>query len=134
MKILGHVYVAVKALHGHNKSLLAWGSILPEIMFYSDKHPFNKDEIHEGGDKVYEFLKKVKPTWTDLALGMITHSYEYGADYFDNFPQLTLLGYFKDKDKDFEENIAKAGNIKDLHVTQVRVHNILYLALDLYIS
>ena len=60
MKLLGHAWVAVNAVPKGNRKLLILGSILPEIMYYTTNHPFEFEGIHEGGDKVYNYLKKKK--------------------------------------------------------------------------
>lgn len=135
MKILGHVYVALKSVPAKNKNLLVWGSILPEMTFYIEDNPFDYEEIHEGGIRVLDFLKKEKSAWTDLALGILSHSSKFGADHFDEFKQLEQLGYVRGKDAEFEQKVAEAINLtSNLPEAQIRVHNLLDLALDLYIS
>lgn len=134
MKILGHLYVALRALPNHDPRLLAWGSILPEMMFYIKENPFRYEEIHEGGEKVIIFLAKQKPKWVDLGLGIMAHSQKTGADFFDKEKQLKKLGSPKDGNPDFERELAEALNLKNATDAKTRVHNILGLALDLYIA
>jgi hypothetical protein len=73
MKLIGHAWVAVNAVPQGNKKLLMLGSILPEIMYYTKDHPFKFEEIHEGGDKVYKYLRDKLPEFADLGLGMLAH-------------------------------------------------------------
>lgn len=133
MKILGHVYVALKSVPNHNEPLLVWGSILPEMMFYIEENPFSYEEIHEGGETVLNFLRKEKPQWEGLALGLIAHSKGKGADRFDEFDKLPLLGYERGKNTAFEKLVGEATNIKNPNIIQARIHNVLDLALDYYI-
>lgn len=132
MKFVGHAWVAVNSKPKGNRKLLIIGSILPEIMFYTKKHPFKLGKIHEGGDSVYNYLKKNKPEWSDLGIGMIAHSAKYGADKFNLNENLAILGY---KGKDVE--ILRKKLIKILKVShdtsKIRAHNILELAIELKI-
>jgi len=134
MKVLGHIYVAIKAFPKRNHQLLAWGAILPEMMFYVKENPFEYRQIHEGGEKIVEFLRTRKPEWIDLGLGIIAHSQKKGADFFDSPKKLRQLGYFQGEDTEFEEKIVEALNLPNIKTAQSRAHNILDLALDLYIG
>lgn len=132
MKLLGHAWVAVNVLPEGNKKLLILGSILPEIMYYTKNHPFKFEEIHEGGDKVYQYLKENKPDWIDLGLGMLAHSVKAGADKYNFDENLALLGY-----KGIEVNKLGARLADSLGVScetaKTRAHNILELAAELKI-
>ena len=97
MKLLGHAWVAVNARPEGDRKLLMLGSVLPEIMYYTKDHPFEFEEIHEGGDKVYKYLRSKNPKWADLGLGMLAHSVKSGADKFNFDENLAILGYEKDK-------------------------------------
>lgn len=78
MKALGHIFVSSRAL---DKSLLsAQGSLLPESVPYIPNNIFKWEEIHEGGEKLLEFCQKNKPDYIDLALGLMSHGINFGAD------------------------------------------------------
>jgi hypothetical protein len=130
MKLIGHAWVAVNAVPQGNKKLLMLGSILPEIMYYTKDHPFKFEEIHEGGDKVYKYLRDKLPEFADLGLGMLAHSVKKGADRFNLDENLVLLGY---SGKSVEKLRTKLSSI--LHITyetaKIRAHNILELAVEL---
>ncbi|EFK96257.1 hypothetical protein LDC_1715 [sediment metagenome] len=53
MKLLGHVYVAVKAFPQKNHELLAFGAILPETVFYTKNPVLTFEQIHEGGPGLF---------------------------------------------------------------------------------
>lgn len=132
MKLIGHAWIAVNAVPQGNKRLLILGSILPEIMYYTKDHPFEFEEIHEGGDKVYRYLRDRSPEFADLGFGMLAHSVKAGADKYNSDENLALLGY------DGDEVDKLRGKVSDvLGVTydtaKIRAHNILELAIDLKI-
>ena len=132
MKLLGHAWVAVNAVPKGNRKLLILGSILPEIMFYTKDHPFEYEEIHEGGDIVYKYLKKKKPEWADLGLGMLAHSVKMGADRFNFDDNLKMLGYEGDKVDDLRKKLTQVLGIT-YETSKTRAHNILELAIELRI-
>lgn len=132
MKLLGHAWVAVNAVPEGNNKLLILGSILPEIMYYTKDHPFEFEEIHEGGDRVYQYLKENKPDWADLGLGMLAHSVKAGADKYNFDENLALLGYEgKEVDK-LRERLADTLGVS-CKTAKTRAHNILELAAELRI-
>jgi len=132
MKFVGHAWVAVKSFQTGNNKLLILGSILPEIMYYTRNNPFAFEEIHEGGQKLYQFLLKNEPQWKDLGLGMASHSVEVGADKFNYDENLELLGY---KGKQIEKMRNNLTNILGINyeTAKTRAHNILELATELTI-
>jgi hypothetical protein len=132
MKLLGHAWVAVNSVSKGNRKLLILGSILPEIMYYTTNHPFEFEEIHEGGDKVYNYLKKKKPEWTDLGLGMLAHSVKMGADRFNFDDNLKILGYEGEKVDELRKKLTEVLGIT-YETSKTRVHNILELATELRI-
>lgn len=132
MKLLGHAWVAIKAAPRGNRRLLILGSILPEIMYYTTNHPFEKSEIHEGGDIVYSYLKKEKPSWKDLGLGMLSHSVKMGADRFNLDDNLQILGYEGKKVIELRKRLMKVLGIS-YETAKIRAHNILELAVELRI-
>lgn len=132
MKLLGHAWVAVNAVAKGNRKLLILGSIVPEIMFSTKDHPFEYEEIHEGGEKVYEYLKKKKPELTDLSLGMICHGYKTGADHFNLDENLKVLGYASDNLEELRYKLVSILSVSDDQAKH-RAHNILELAVELSI-
>ena len=132
MKLLGHAWVAVNAVPKGNRKLLILGSILPEIMYYTTNHPFEFEDIHEGGDIVYNYLKRQKPDWTNLGLGMLAHSVKMGADRFNFDDNLKILGYEGDKVDALRKKLTEVLGIT-YETAKTRVHNILELATELRI-
>jgi len=132
MKFIGHAWVAVNSFPNGNKKLLILGSILPEIMYYTEKHPFAFEEIHEGGQKLYQFLLKHKPEWKDLGLGMASHSVKTGADSFNFDENLKLLGYEGEQVEKLRNDLTEILEI-NYETAKTRTHNILELATELTI-
>jgi hypothetical protein len=130
MKPISHAWVAVNSVPQGNQKLLILGSILPEIMFYTENHPFVKEEIHEGGEKVYQYLKMSNPQWADLGLGMITHSFHKGADQFNLDEKLAILGYEGEMAEDLRKKLMSALNVT-YERAKGNAHNILELAVEL---
>lgn len=129
MKLLGHGYVAINAVPQGNKKLLILGAIVPETMFYTKNPPFTFEEIHEGGDIVYQYLTKNHPDLTDLGLGMISHSVKYGADYYNLDANLALLGFDNEEIATLRKEVAQVLNITEKTASS-RVHNLLDLAIE----
>lgn len=132
MKLLGHAWVAVNAYPRGNRRLLILGSILPEIMYYTKKHPFDFEETHEGGDRVYQYLKDKKSDWTDLGLGMLAHSAKAGADKYNIDENLALLGYEGDRVDELRTRLSEVLGIT-YERAKIWAHNILQLAIELKI-
>ncbi|MFC1625976.1 hypothetical protein ACFL1Q_02970 [Patescibacteria group bacterium] len=132
MKFVGHAWVAVNSFPTGNKKLLILGSILPEIMYYTQNHPFVFEEIHEGGQKLYQFLLKNKPEWKDIGLGMASHSVEMGADKFNYDENLGLLGYKGKQIEKMRNDLTEVLGIS-YETAKTRAHNILELATELTI-
>lgn len=132
MKLLGHAWVAINAYLQGNKKLLILGSILPEIMYYTKDHPFEFQEIHEGGDKVYRYLRDRSPEFADLGIGMLAHSVKAGADKYNFDGSLMLLGYDGDEVDKLRSKLSEVLGIT-YDTAKIRAHNILELAIDLKI-
>jgi hypothetical protein len=130
MKPIGHAWVAVQAVPQGNRKLLILGSILPEITFYTAAHPFSHEEIHEGGEKVYQYLLKKKPDWADLGLGMVTHSVSKGVDRFNFDEQLAILGYSGSLIEELRNRFSSILNLP-YEAVKTRAHGILELAVEL---
>jgi len=132
MKFIGHAWVAVNSSPRRNRKLLILGSILPEIMYYTQKNPFTFEEIHEGGQRLYQFLLKQKPEWKDLGLGMASHSVKTGADKFNFDENLAMLGYQGKRVEKLRNRLTKVLGINH-ETAKIRAHNILELATELNI-
>lgn len=132
MKFLGHAWVAVNARPQGNRKLLILGSILPEIMYYTKDHPFEFEEIHEGGKKVYQYLTTNKPEWSDLGLGMVAHSARWGADKYNLDENLATLGYEGGKVDELRTRLTSVLRIS-YEAAKTRAHSILELAVELSI-
>lgn len=129
MKLLGHAWVAVNAYPKGNRKLLILGSILPEIMYYSTNNPFEKEEIYEGGDLVYEYLMKNNPKWKDLGLGMLAHSVKMGADRFNLDDNLEILGYKGQQVDELRNKLTEVLGIS-YETAKTRAHSIMELAVE----
>ena len=82
MNVLGHAHVAVHAVSG-KRNLLIIGALLPESSPFIPDNPFSWPEIHESGKRLLNFLDEHHPDKRDLALGVLSHGVEYGADGFN---------------------------------------------------
>lgn len=132
MKLLGHAWVAVSAHPEGRRNLLILGSVLPEIMYYTKDHPFEFEEIHEGGDEVYKYLKSKKPDFADLGLGMLAHSVRAGADKYNLYESLSTLGYSGNKVDELRDKLSDVLGIT-YETAKTRAHSILELAVELRI-
>lgn len=132
MKLIGHAWVAVNSRPHGNEKFLILGSILPDIMYYTKNNPFDFEEIHEGGDKVYGYLQEIRPEYMDLGLGMLAHSKKMGADHFNLHKNLEILGYEGERVEEIRTNLMNILNV-NYETAVSRVHNILELAVELRI-
>lgn len=124
MKILGHAYIATCAIEG-DKQLLIAGALLPEMLPYIPNDIFEYKELHEGGKKLLKYLDDHHPEKRDLALGMLSHSIEYGADKF-----IKELESFASKEREtLLAKIMEADSV-NREIAEYRVHNFLGLGLD----
>lgn len=124
MKILGHAYIATRAVKG-NKQLLIAGSLLPEMLPYIPNDVFEYNELHEGGKKLLKYLNKNHPEKRDLALGLLSHGVEFGADKFEKESE-TLV---EEKRESILRTIVKA-NAVTLEIAKYRLHNYVGLGID----
>lgn len=133
MKLLGHAWVAVNSYPEGKRDQLILGSILPEVYFYTlniKGHFFKHEEIHEGGLKFYQYLKKESPDLKDLGIGMITHGNKYGVDKFNYGKYLELLGYKGEKKQKIQPKLMSTLNLNKKQA-DICAHNIFELALEL---
>ena len=124
--------MAVNSYPEGNRNLLILGSVLPEVMYYTKDHPFEFEEIHEGGDKVYQYLRSKNPELADLGLGMLAHSVKAGADKFNFDENLAILGYEGDRVDELRNRLSEILGIP-YETAKTRAHNILELAVELKI-
>jgi len=124
MKVLGHAYIATHAVDGNNQQLIT-GSLLPEMLPYIPNEVFDYHELHEGGKKLFEYLNRFYPEKKDLALGLLSHGVEVGADKFSRASERLLIS----KRKLLLPKIAQAQKVK-LEVAKIRLHNYAGLGLD----
>lgn len=124
MKILGHAFIATRAVDGDNQLLIV-GALLPEMLPYIPNDVFEFNELHEGGKKLLKYLDKNHPGKRDLALGLLSHGVEYGADKFIK----QLERFASGERKALLEKISRADSIS-LKFAEYRVHNFLGLGID----
>lgn len=129
MKLLGHVYVATQSFPENNQHLLAFGALTPETVFYTDNPILSFDQVHEGGLEIYKFCMKYNPAFSDLGLGIMTHSVKYGADSYNSLESIKPLGF---TDKDIPR-IADALGVSTV-TANARAHNLYDLVLDYHIN
>lgn len=127
MNILGHSYIVTKAISG-NKDLLIIGSLLPETSPFIADNPFAYGEIHEGGEILFEFLSKKYPQKRDLALGIMTHSYKFGADKWNK----KIEEYAANRREGLLRKIAET-SLVNLKTAELRLHNFLWWGIDFLI-
>lgn len=132
MKLIGHAWIAINARPQGNQKLLMFGSIIPEVMYYVSDSPFSFEEIHEGGDRLYEYLRLNNLELSDLGLGMLSHSVKAGADRFNMDDNLEILGFKASDIIILRKQLSGVLGI-DYPTTKARVHNILELAVELRI-
>jgi len=125
MNAIGHPYVAAKVL-GRLTEDLVLGSYLPDIVPFVPKACFEFEEIHEGGKRFLDFLDNCHPERRDLALGMLCHGTEFGADRFSR----DIEERFEDKREEYGKRIAKASSISLETASQARFHNFLWWGVD----
>lgn len=128
MKLVGHVFIAIKAFPRRNTQFLAFGSLLPETVFYTKNPALTFEQIHEGGLELYKFCKQKHLNFVDLGIGVMAHSVRFGADSYDSDDAIVRLGYVE---KDIPK-ISEALEV-DLKTAKTRAHNLYDLALDFYI-
>jgi len=124
MKILGHAYIATRAIEGDNQLLIA-GALLPEMLPYIPNDIFEYKELHEGGKKLLEYLNNHYPEKRDLALGLLSHGVEFGADKFEKESE-TLV---EEKRESILRAIVKA-NLVAPEIAKYRLHNYVGLGID----
>lgn len=127
MNILGHSWIAVNAIPG-KRDLLIIGSLLPESFPFIKDNPFSFEEIHEGGERLLEFLDRSYPGRRDLALGMLAHGKKFGADGFNQ----EIEKYADERREEFLQKIAACSAIS-LKFAGFRLHNFLWWGVDVWI-
>ncbi len=125
MNVIGHPYVA-KRVAGRLTGDLVLGSYYPDIVPFVPGSVFEFEEIHEGGKKLLDFLDKYSPGRRDLALGMLCHSAEFGADGFSR----SIAERFESKREEYGKRIAEASEISLEIASRARFHNFLWWGVD----
>ncbi len=124
MKILGHTYIATHSVDGNNK-LLIIGSLIPEMLPYIPNDVFDYGELHEGGRKLLEYLENYYPDKRDLALGLLSHGVELGADKYSQASERFVAS----KRKSLLKKISQAQGV-GLKIAEGRLHNYVGLGID----
>lgn len=86
---------------------------------------FEYKELHEGGKKLLKYLDKNHPEKRDLALGMLSHGVEFGADKFIK----ELESFASQERQALLAKIMEADSI-NRKFAEYRVHNFLGLGID----
>ena len=128
MNLLGHSYIAVRVFPDGNKNLLIIGSLLPESFPFVENNSLTFEEIHEGGERFWEFLSKNYPEKQDLALGMLTHSVRFGADSFNK----KIERYAEPFREELLRQIVDCSGVS-LKIAKARLHNFLWMGVDFWI-
>lgn len=128
MNFLSHPYVAFKVAGRISPDLVA-GSLLNDLAFFVPKPAFSFAEIHEGGEKLLSFLK-VNGYPPDLAIGVLTHSVKYGADFFSRKLESEYENY---RDEITAKILKVSPNISQEIASKSRFHNFLWWGVDVQI-
>jgi len=128
VNILGHPYVADKSIWPLDKWLLT-GSYLPDLVPFVPDSVFEFEEIHEGGERFLQFLDQHDPEKRNLALGMLTHGTEFGADKFSP----DIENRFEKNREDLAKKIAEASGVSIEVARGGRFHNFLWWGVDVQI-
>jgi hypothetical protein len=124
MNILSHSWLATRVVKG-KIDLLITGAILPESVPFIKDNPFSFEEIHEGGEKLFNFLRENYPEKKDLALGVLSHSRKFGGDGFNQ----EIEKFAGAKRSWLLKEIATASNIS-LKTAEAYLHNFLWWGVD----
>lgn len=100
-----------------------------DLAFFVPKPAFSFEEIHEGGDILLSYLEThgLPP---DLAIGVLTHSVKYGADFFSR----KLEEEYENHREELTKKIMKVSpNIGREIASKARFHNYLWWGVDVQI-
>jgi len=128
MNILGHAYVATEAVKG-NRELLIIGSLLPESSPFIADNPFSWEEIHESGEKFLKFLDQKYSEKRDLAMGILAHSYKFGADKFSS----RIETFIKGDKEELVQKIVDCSGVGLEAARKWRIHNYFWWGADVWI-
>lgn len=128
MNILGHPLVTTEVCGRMNPDLVL-GSYLPDIVPFVPNTVFEFEEIHEGGLEFLKYLEEHAPERRDIALGMLCHSAQHGADKYSRM----LENQFEEHRDELGEKIAVASNISLEMAKKARFHNYLWWGFDVQI-
>ncbi len=130
MNQVGHPYIASKLFQPLDWYHIA-GSYLPDIVPFATTTLFNFEEIHEGGERLFQYLVKENPKALGLALGMLTHGTKYGVDKYS--------GMFEDRYSGYREEMVdlilkSTPNLTKEQADKSRFHNFLWWGIDVLIQ
>jgi len=128
MNVLGHPLLSTEVCSRMNPDLIL-GSYLPDIVPFVPRSVFEFEEIHEGGLKFLHYLEEKSPDRRDVALGMLCHSAEYGADKYSRM----LEERFEEYKDCLGKRIAEASDISLEVAKKARFHNYLWWGFDVQI-
>jgi hypothetical protein len=128
MNIIGHPYVAHKVV-GRLTADLVLGSWIPDIVPFVPGTTFEFGEIHEGGERLLHFLDEHYPERRDIALGMLCHGVEFGADGFSG----RIEKRFEDEREELAQRIAAASGVSLEVASKHRFHNFLWWGVEVQI-
>ena len=132
MNLIGHNFIAKKVLGRYN-SLVAAGCHLPDMVPFLKDSLLTFNEIHEGPNTIYNYLKKNDQKSIDLALGLMTHSVKFGADKFNKDIDVWLLRSNEKLKTKVAERIIKTSGVDLKTALGPRMHNYLWCGIDFYI-
>jgi hypothetical protein len=132
MNLIGHNYVAYRVLDRLN-SYTAYGSHLPDLVPFTPGSVLSYTEIHEGTRKLHRYIKRKYPEKRDLALAMMAHSVEFGADQYNRKIREWLIGENDNIEIDIARHISDCSHISLSVAKGPRLHNYLWCGIDYYL-
>lgn len=129
MNYLGHPFVAYKVTNNLDEYLIA-GSYIPDFVPFVPNSVFAFEEIHEGGEKLLNYLDKTRPEKRNLALGVMAHGVTYGADKFSRYVENKYESF---RPELIEKILECTPNLKPGAEVAGRFHNFLWWGVDVCI-
>jgi hypothetical protein len=129
MNLIGHPYVAWKIFKPFTWHHIV-GSYLPDLVPFVTTTLFSFDEMHEGGERFFQFLKEKEPEAIGLALGMLAHGVKYGADQYSRKLEEK---YDDHRAKLVDEILLATPNLTYDMAYKARFHNFLWWGIDVWI-
>lgn len=140
MNLLGHNYVSQKVL-GRISPQICAGALLPDMVPFISDSVLEFTEIHDPKDRFLNFVKERHPENLELALSMMCHGYDYGADFYNKEVVFWLLGDGKTSDdiengelfKKIANNICEVSGIEYNVAAELRMHNYLWCGVEFFL-